>query len=192
MTEESFNKSYINITHLIQNEFDRNVNKYGSKINCRKGCSQCCFQIFKITLIDSFIIKKYLDTLPIEQVNNLKERTKFYIAQIKNNITQGDEFYVKPKFPCPALSENEECMIYAGRPVICRKFGPPIFDYKSPGKIFACELNFAEGEEITDDELIPNQTQIGKEWDMLKTEFNIKYNLRENASTTIAEAILNS
>jgi Fe-S-cluster containining protein len=192
LTEETFLKKYIDITGLIQKEFNRNINKYGEKIKCRKGCSQCCSQIFKITFVDSNIIKQFLKSLPVEKKNYLKEKAKIYLSELSSPLSTGEEYFYRPKLPCPALDQNGECSIYEARPVICRRFGPPVYDYKNPGKIFACELNFEEGEEITDEKLIPNQTLIGKQWDELKTEFNIKHNLNKNASTTIAEAILNS
>ncbi|MDQ3019339.1 MAG: YkgJ family cysteine cluster protein [Bacteroidota bacterium] len=186
------NKKYIDITNLIQNEFERNVSKYGDKIKCKKGCSKCCSQIFKITFVDSIIIQKYLNSISTEEKNNLKAKAKKYLTEINSEHSKHNEYFSKPEIPCPALSENGECMIYEARPVICRRFGPPVYDYKNPGKIFACDLNFKEGEEIIDDELISNQTSIGKEWDKLKTEFNTLSDLSENSSTTIAEAIFNS
>lgn len=87
--------------------------------------------------------------------------------------------------PLPALGTEGECTIYEARPVICRRFGMPIYDYKNPANVHACELNFKDGDEIMDDELIPNQTQIGMKWDELKDKFG-------EGSTTIAEAIANS
>jgi hypothetical protein len=92
----------------------------------------------------------------------------------------------------------------------------PIYDYKNPKKLHACELNFSDGDEITDNMLVPTQTYIGKKWDELKAEFlkdhpalrapllakegtkdegpfNIgdRHNA-ERAATTIAEAIFNA
>jgi len=69
---------------------------------------------------------------------------------------------LKPHIPCPALGNDGECTIYEARPIICRRFGIPIYDYKNPGNIYACHLNFKDGEEIVDDKLVPNQTKIGK------------------------------
>ncbi|MEO8512801.1 MAG: hypothetical protein ABI543_04535 [Ignavibacteria bacterium] len=80
----------------------------------------------------------------------------------------------------------------------------PIYDYKNPTSVHACELNFKDGHEITDDKLIPNQTGIGMKWDELKEEFNSHLPLVESKNwpdsgewsktervegTTIAEAI---
>lgn len=164
-----FKGKFFDITALIQQEFDRNLNRYGEKIQCRKGCSKCCSQIFRITLLDGWIISEHLRSLPEARRNELKHKASEY----------------EEGLPCPALGTEGECTIYESRPVICRRFGMPIYDYKNPANVYACELNFAQGEEIADDELIPNQTEIGVKWDKLKDEFGTGY-------TTIAEAILNS
>lgn len=192
MSIGSFNEKYFNITNLIQQEFERNINKYGDKIKCRKGCSQCCSQIFRITQLDAEIIKDYLNKTSIGEKNQLLEKASDYIFKLRQEIQNENEYHKVIKLPCPALDGNGACMIYEARPVICRKFGPPIYDYKNPGNLFACELNFSNGEEIIDSELIPNQSLIGKKWDELKTAFNKVNDLKENASTTIAEAILDS
>jgi len=192
MSIGSFNEKYFNITNLIQQEFERNINKYGDKIKCRKGCSQCCSQIFRITQLDAEIIKDYLNKTSIGEKNQLLEKASDYIFKSRQEIQNENEYHKVIKLPCPALDGNGACMIYEARPVICRKFGPPVYDYKNPGNLFACELNFSNGEEIIDSELIPNQSLIGKKWDELKTAFNKVNDLKENASTTIAEAILDS
>ncbi|HMS33553.1 MAG TPA: YkgJ family cysteine cluster protein [Ignavibacteria bacterium] len=192
MLKEYFIRKFIDISDLIQNEFERNIQKYGDKIKCRKGCSQCCSQIFRITETDAAVIKFHLDGLKEEIKEHLKEKASEYKLNLTGNFQGTDDYNSDIKFPCPALDENGACMIYEGRPVVCRRFGPPVYDYKHPDKLFACELNFSNGEEIIDNALIPNQTLIGKKWDELKTEFNEVNNLKENASTTIAEAILDS
>ncbi len=192
MNAELFDEKYFDITHLIQKEFDRNINKFGGKIKCRKGCSQCCSQIFRITQSDAYIIKNHISELNANEKNILKKKAEDYSVKMNSISSFGEEFFKIPKLPCPALDPNAACMIYKARPVICRRFGPPVFDYKNPDKLSACELNFQNGEEIFDDELIPNQTLIGKKWDELKTIFNKENNLSKDASTTIAEAILDS
>jgi Fe-S-cluster containining protein len=162
-----FKQKFYDISGFIQTEFDRNLELYGAQIQCRRGCSKCCSQIFNITLLDGWIISEHVKKLPPMRQAELKQKAGQY--------KQGE--------PCPALGENGECTIYEARPVICRRFGIPIYDYKNPAKIHACELNFKDGDEITDDKLIPNQTEIGKKWDELKDEFG-------EGATTIAEAIL--
>jgi|SRR4030095_122955 len=164
---KDFKQKFYDISGLIQTEFDRNLQLYGNQIQCRKGCSKCCSQIFNITPLDAWIISGHVKSLTPGARNSLKASAGKY----------------KKGEPCPALGNQGECTIYEARPVICRRFGMPIYDYKNPEKIHACELNFKEGDEITDDKLIPNQTEIGKKWDELKDEFG-------TGSSTIAEAIL--
>ncbi len=196
LDKDSINKKYIDITELIQKEFSRNVSKYRGKIRCSKGCSQCCSQIFRITETDAHFIREHMKHLREDIRNDIKDKAKNYLAELSSQMNEEnsnkEEYFSKPKMNCPALDKEGACMIYEARPVICRRFGPPLYDYKNPGKVFACELNFNAGEEIIDDELIPAQTLIGKMWDELKTEFNSKYDLKEIAPTTIAEAIMKS
>lgn len=149
-------QKFYDITTLIQQEFERNIELYGEKIQCKKGCSKCCSQIFRITKLDGWIICEHIKTLPEPGRKQIQQKAKDYVLGT----------------PCPALNEHGECVIYEARPVICRRFGMPIFDYKNPGNIHACELNFKDGDEIIDDKLVPNQTAIGKKWDEFKAEFN--------------------
>jgi Fe-S-cluster containining protein len=93
------------------------------------------------------------------------------------------------KLPCPALDENGACGIYESRPIVCRKFGMPIYNPKKPDELQTCELNFGEVKEIDADELIENQMKIYNYWMKLRTEVNETIN-PEKRATTIAEAIL--
>jgi Fe-S-cluster containining protein len=177
-------KRFFDITGLIQAEFDRNMEMYGEKIQCRRGCSKCCSQIFHITPVDGWIIQQHVRSMPPEEREALKQKARDYILKASSATIGSDEaenHKVKGE-PCPALGFEGECTIYEARPVICRRFGMPIYDYKNPANVYACELNFKDGDEITDDKLVPNQTLIGKQWDELKDEFG-------GGSTTIAEAI---
>lgn len=169
-----FKQKFYDITVLIQQEFDRNLEIYGDKIQCRKGCSKCCSQIFRITKLDAHIIAGHIRSLPSVQREELKKKAREYIDNVVSDRRADN--------PCPALGSEGECTIYEARPVICRRFGMPVYDYKNPEKVHACELNFKDGDELTDNLLVPNQTFIGMKWDELKTEFG-------EGSTTIASAI---
>lgn len=171
-------EKYSLLLKLIDSEFNRNKLLHGEKIKCGKGCSKCCYQNFRITGIDAEIISNHINSLSQEEQNILISKASEYL---KNNDGT-------PK-PCPALSSEGACTIYEVRPVVCRRFGPPMYDYKTPDKIHSCELNFSPGEEIIDDELIERQTVIGKTWDELKEEYADNFN--EKRIYTIAEAIYN-
>lgn len=228
-----FKKKFYDITSLIQTEFDRNLDMYGDKIQCRRGCSKCCSQIFRITPLDGWMISEHIRQLPKAERARLQQKAREYINRLplakgecpddnrgegviadetKASDHPGSSSHPSLKkegnydsLPCPALGTEGECTIYEARPVICRRFGMPIYDYKNPQNVHACELNFKDGDEITDDKLIPNQTEIGIKWDVLKDEFaQVEYIIppftkggqgdsKDNAEvewTTIAEAIV--
>lgn len=171
--EIEFEKRFHDISDMINIEFQRNLDIYGSKIKCTRGCSACCSQVFRITPLDAQVIINHISKLDEKQKADLISKAAKY----------------KPGMPCPALGKENECSIYPARPIVCRRFGIPIYDYKNPGKINACNLNFADGEEINDPLLILNQTEIGLKWDKLKEDFQAFNNL-EDKNFTIAEAIL--
>lgn len=184
---QDYKQKFYDITSLIQQEFDRNMELYGEKIQCRKGCSKCCSQIFHITLIDAYIIKEHIRSLPLKRREELQQKAGDYLTNLP--LDKG-ESAKREGVLCPALGTEGECTIYEARPVICRRFGMPIYDYKNPQNVHACELNFSDGDEITDELLVPNQTKIGMKWDELKEEFVTFVRPMDNSSsTTIAEAI---
>ncbi len=189
----NFKQKFFDITVLVQQEFDRNLSIYGEKIKCSRGCSKCCSQIFRITKLDGWIIGEHVRSLPETEREALKDKARSYLEHLP--LSKG-ESAKREGVPCPALGSEGECTIYEARPVVCRRFGMPVYDYKNPKKVHACELNFTDGDEITDTMLIPLQTYIGKKWDELKDEYNKTLPLvkgeRQNVEgvgTTIAEAI---
>lgn len=189
----SIKQKFYDITSLIQQEFDRNLDLYGDKIQCRRGCSKCCSQIFHITLIDAHIIGEHIRSMPQNQREELQQKAREYLLHLpfieRLPLNKG-ESAKREGVPCPALGTEGECTIYEARPVICRRFGMPIYDYKNPANVHACELNFKDGDEITDELLVPNQTAIGKKWDELKEEFAASVHHTDiSTGTTIAEAI---
>ena len=90
---------------------------------------------------------------------------------------------------CPALN-GDACSIYHARPIICRKWGIPIFNPKKPMELQACELNFRPGEEVDIDGLLEPQVDLLESWVELK-ERTSEGHPSAVARTTIAEAILN-
>lgn len=187
------------IANLTEKEFDRNFNLYPGQMQCRKGCSLCCSQVFRITLIDAAVISQAVKMLDPETRKNMQEKAKVYLKkkeeliQERTNQMDLDSESETPtiglRLSCPALDKNGACGIYESRPIVCRKFGMPIYDPKKPHELQTCELNFGEVKEIDADELIENQMKIHNYWMELKTEVNETIN-PEKSATTIAEAIL--
>jgi Fe-S-cluster containining protein len=188
------------IANLTEEEFDRNFNLYPGQMQCRKGCFLCCSQMFRITLIDAAVVSQAVKKLDSETRKKMQEKARLYIKKrgemIRERAGQMDLNYdsdeistILLRLPCPALSEDGACGIYESRPIVCRKFGMPIYDPKKPNELQTCELNFREVKEIDADRLIENQMKIYNHWMKIKTEVNETLN-PEKRVATIAEAIL--
>src|SRR6266705_1159607 len=156
----------------VDREFRRVFQKFADRMQCRRGCSMCCSQMFSISLVEA------------AYVSRAKALTSVDDEQDDEGITP------KPgaRLPCPAL-KDDACSIYNARPIICRKWGIPVFNPKKPLEIQACHLNFQPGEEIDMDGLIEPQVALLEEWVELKRRARHELN-HPKTTATVAEAML--
>ncbi len=190
--------SYEAVCDAYELEFKRNRELHGDRIQCRPGCSDCCHQLFQITEIEAAVISRGVAKLPEAQRDSLRERAARYLEQRRLLVSAKGEPEAWGSLPppgtrlaCPALVENV-CSIYELRPVMCRKFGIPLWNPDRPGRVYACELNFKEGEEIVDPDLIQIQTEIHRNWKRLQADYNEQGGHRSLEPMTIAKAIVDS
>ncbi len=135
-----------------------------------------------------------MDTLARE---SLQTRARDHLEARRNLVAPQGEPEGSPgrlpppgaRLACPAL-DHGVCSIYEFRPLICRKFGMPIYNPGRPGQIFACQLNFRDGEEIEDSQLIQIQTGIHESWRQLQSEYDNAGGYRDASPITVARAIL--
>jgi Fe-S-cluster containining protein len=189
-------RGYLQVAAEWEAEFNRNKRQYGEKIHCRKGCTECCSQLFQITEVEAAYISKAVRKLPAEQRERLRKRASVYLPQRENLLAQNnvpDAWGSLPppglRLPCPALEEGA-CQIYSHRPLICRKYGMPLFNPKKPDRLFACELNFSSGEELEVTELVQIQTGIHERWCESNAEYKRQGVRRDPRPVTVARAIL--
>ena len=184
------------ICNQVQAEFERNRKRYGPRIQCRPGCSECCYQLFQITEIEAAVISEGVRSLEPAARERLQQRARIYLEERRRLVEARGEPEAWGNLPppgsrlaCPAL-EDGLCRIYEWRPLICRKFGMPLYYPDKPGRVFACELNFRNGEEIADSQLVTIQTGIHGRWTELQTEYNLRGGYRDPRPLTVARALL--
>jgi Fe-S-cluster containining protein len=187
---------YLEICREVDWEFSRNRRLHGDKIHCRPSCTDCCHQLFQITEIEAAHISRGVKRLDGAVRDRLLGRAKPYVeARRKLVAVKGEpEAWgslppVGTRLACPAL-EDGVCQIYEFRPLICQKFGIPLYNPEKPGRIFACELNFKDGEEIADSELVQIQAGIHGRWRQVQADYNEAGGVRELEPLTVARAIL--
>lgn len=177
-------------------EFDRQKTRYGSKIQCRLGCTDCCHHLFRITELEAAYVSKGVKELEPEARQRMEDRARNYQKDRERILADHaveDAWGTLPppgmRLACPAL-ENGACQIYSNRPLVCRKYGIPLYHPLKPDRIFACELNFKPGEEIEDNDLVQIQTSLHGRWVKTQTEFGLGGGRRDPKPITVARAIL--
>jgi len=178
-----------------EREFARNRALHGERIRCRRGCEDCCHQLFQITELEAAFVSRGVQQLPAGEREALRLRAKVYQEQRAELVARRGQVEswgsLQPeglRLPCPALVDGA-CTIYEFRPMICRKFGIPLWNPDRPGRVHACQLNFKDGEEIEDGELIQIQTALHQEWKSLQSHYSSTGGHRDTQPVTIARAI---
>lgn len=173
---------YLRIVAAVDAEFARNRELHGGRIRCSAGCSDCCYHVFSIRGIEADWISKALAQMELDVRRGLETRAREYLRERLVPAT---------RLPCPALVDGV-CSIYEFRPLMCHRFGMPLYNPDKPGRIFACELNFGDGEEIRDPQLISIQTGIHREWKDLQAAYDASHSRVSDDPLTVAHAILGS
>jgi uncharacterized protein len=176
-------------------EFRRVHDRFAAQMQCRRGCSMCCSQMFSISSLEAAVIAQAVAALPDAAREHLRARARRYLDEATRAgivDTGGAEPSVSPRpgvrLPCPAL-EDDACTLYGARPIICRKWGIPVFDPSKPDRLHACELNFQAGEAIDARELVERQAALLESWVALKDAVHGSLGLPAR-TFTVAEAIL--
>jgi len=153
------------LVQIVDSALADAAHRSGKWLVCRPGCTQCCFGVFAINLLDAVRLREGLtqleDCAP-ERAARVRQRARDAVSRLSkefpgNPITglldEGEE--AEQRFaefandePCPALDlETGLCELYESRPMTCRVFGPPI---RSEDGLGVCELCFqgATDEEI--------------------------------------------
>ncbi len=189
----------------VGTEFDRVSRMFRERMQCRKGCSMCCSQLFGINFIEAAYISHGVKELPADDRAMAKERARGYLEEMLGlsvDETQGqgieehsalvstalESLAGAKHIPCPALVDDA-CIIYDHRPIIARKWGIPIWNPRKPDVLQACELNFKAGEAISAEGLVEPQVELEYRWLMLKNKVGEELEMPEIVAT-VASAVL--
>jgi Fe-S-cluster containining protein len=148
---------YEAIVSMIDQIFARVKKEFPKEVFCREKCSDCCYAIFDITIIEALYInhkfkEKFSGTEKFSIIDKAS-KTDRVLAKLKKNIqkdlNQGkNEVELlaklgKERVRCPLLGENDLCILYESRPITCRLYGIPT---SSAGMSHICgRTNFKEG-----------------------------------------------
>ncbi len=119
--------------------FSKFENEMADLVKCGKGCSDCCYALFDITLAEAIYInyqfnKKFSGMersrimeradLADRQIHKLKR--KVYKASQEGRPASEILMEVsRARVRCPLLGDDDLCAIYENRPITCRLYGVP-------------------------------------------------------------------
>ena len=107
-------------------------------IPCRPGCSACCHGPFDISVADARLVRDTVGSLQPDTQRALVQRAEAQTARMRELDAGFKAPYDVSGFddgrfdalvetlasdPCPALDDAGKCLIYRGRPMICRLMG---------------------------------------------------------------------
>lgn len=149
---------YEALVHMVDGVFERVKKEYPKEVFCRKKCSDCCYAIFDLTLIEALYLNdKFLKKFSGSEKNSLIEiadKTDRVLVKMKRNayreVKKGAEQLEivakmsQERVRCPLLGKDDLCVMYEHRPITCRIYGIPT---STAGSSHICgRTNFKQGE----------------------------------------------
>ena len=148
---------YEAVVEMVDQLFDRVKQEYPKEVFCREKCSDCCYAIFDLTLIEALYINhKFNQTFSGGQKADLvaaADKTDRALVKMKRDAVKevkkgNEELEVvarmsQERVRCPLLGEDNLCLMYDFRPITCRVYGMPT---STAGASHICgRTNFVQG-----------------------------------------------
>ena len=148
---------YEAVVSMIDKIFQRVKKEYPKEVFCREKCSDCCYALFDLTIIEAIYLNhKFNEKFSGEEKKKIIEnasKTDRAIVKLKRDAYR--EFQKnknevdilakmgRERVRCPLLGSDNLCMMYESRPITCRIYGIPT---SSSGMSHICgRTNFEEG-----------------------------------------------
>ena len=153
--EDYFFGKYTQIAAGADAVFERVKADFPNEVRCATGCSDCCYALFDLTLVEAMALNKaFRETLDeatrervLERANSADRQT----VKIKREANHARQKGVAPeeilqdlgtkRVRCPLLEEDNTCLLYNNRPITCRLYGIPMV---SGGQTHTCGLSAFE------------------------------------------------
>ena len=119
--------SYIDLLRRADQHFREVLADQPQNLQCRRGCTLCCYGAFEIGAADVPMIAEGLAQLEPEQRARILERAESMMREARQpDLREATErekrefFNRSASISCPALDDSGACSIYEYRPLICR------------------------------------------------------------------------
>ena len=133
-------KEFQDLEELLA-EVDRNFaevrQKYSREVRCRRGCTDCCYAPFDLSLVEAIYLGRAFRRLPRRQRREVERRLEKYEKDWQAKVPKPVTPFVLStvRLRCPFLDDQGLCVVYEWRPVTCRIYGLPL---AIEGETFVC------------------------------------------------------
>ncbi len=149
---------YEALVQMVDAVFDRVKNEFPVEVFCREKCSDCCYALFDLTLIEAIYLKdqfsRQFSGSQKNKILEISDKTDRALTKMKRQafkaVKEGaDQLEIIAKMSqervrCPLLGEDNLCAMYDKRPITCRVYGIPT---STGGVSHICgRTNFKQGE----------------------------------------------
>ncbi len=126
---------YEKLVATADNAFQRVKSEYPECVTCGSHCSDCCHAVFGLFPIEAYFLKNDFDRLDhvvkdaalkqADAADRALTKLEQTLKSFSGDPHMQDYAMAKARVRCPLLSDTEECILYAYRPITCRVYGVP-------------------------------------------------------------------
>lgn len=120
--------------------FRRVAETHPDEVRCVKGCTDCCYAVFDLTLVEALYLNhRFNQTFEGEERSKILERADqadraaykvkrqaFKASEEGKPSREIMEEVGKTRIRCPLLGDDDLCVLYEHRPITCRLYGLPL------------------------------------------------------------------
>ncbi len=151
-------KKYEALVGTVDAIFNKVKSEYPNEVFCREKCSDCCYAIFDIPIIEAIYLKQkfnetFTGTRKMELIDIAAkvDRSLFKMKRDAHKQVQDGKAELDilgqmsmERVRCPLLGPDDLCLLYEYRPITCRVYGIPT---STAGQSHICgRTNFKQGE----------------------------------------------
>ncbi len=135
---QQFFKKYQNLMAGVDQIFNKMKNDFPQEVRCDDGCTDCCFALFDLSLVEALYLNEKFNELDDDLKNAIlieADKADRITTKIKKELHKehkkgAEEQEIlsrasREKVRCPLLVDDK-CALYEHRPITCRLYGIPM------------------------------------------------------------------
>ncbi len=131
---------YEKFLQQLDSIFERMQKDYPQEITCRQGCTDCCYALFDLHLVEALYLNHKFGILGQDERDRIlidADKADRKVHKLKKDMARAsskegrdnEELLSKvsrERLRCPLLRDDDKCALYECRPATCRLYGLPL------------------------------------------------------------------